>query len=263
MKQNKHDDPAFFARYSEMARSVGGLQTAAEWPAFRGLMPDLRDKRVLDLGCGFGWHCRYACEQGARSVVGVDLSEKMLQRARAETDDLRIAYRRCAIEDIDFADGQFDVVISSLALHYVSDFHVVCRNVSRWLILGSMFVLSVEHPVFTAIAAQQWCLGPTGERLHWPIDGYQQEGLRHAKWMTDDVIKYHRTTSTYVNTLIDSGFCITKLLEPAPTPEMLVKWPESKDECRRPMFALISAVKGSPDTSAKLDIRNQNLKLGE
>jgi len=80
MKQNKYDDPAFFARYSEMARSVGGLQTAAEWPAFRGLLPDLRDKRVLDLGCGFGWHCRYACEQGARSVVGADLSEKMLQR---------------------------------------------------------------------------------------------------------------------------------------------------------------------------------------
>ena len=61
--------------------------------------------------------------------------------------------------------------------------------------------------------------------------------------MTDDVIKYHRTTSTYVNTLIDSGFWITKLLEPAPTPEILVQWPESKDECRRPMFALISAVK--------------------
>lgn len=81
MKQNKYDDPAFFARYSEMARSVGGLQAAAEWPAFRGLLPDLRDKRVLDLGCGFGWHCRYAREQGARSVVGVDLSEKMLRRA--------------------------------------------------------------------------------------------------------------------------------------------------------------------------------------
>ena len=53
MKQNKYDDPAFFARYSEMARSVGGLQTAAEWPAFRGLLPDLRDKRVLDFGLNF------------------------------------------------------------------------------------------------------------------------------------------------------------------------------------------------------------------
>jgi len=245
MKQNKYDDPAFFARYSEMARSVGGLQNAAEWPAFCGLLPDLRDKRVLDLGCGFGWHCRYVCEQGARSVVGVDLSEKMLQRARAETDDLRISYRRCAMEDIDFADGQFDIVISSLALHYISDFHLMCRNVSRWLTPSGMFVLSVEHPVFTAIAAQQWCLGPTGERLHWPVDDYHQEGLLHSKWMTDDLVKYHPTTSAYVNALIDSGFCITKLLEPAPTPEMIVRWPESKDEFRRPMFAIFAAVKAA------------------
>jgi SAM-dependent methyltransferase len=184
------------------------------------------------------------CVRAGRSVRrwGGSFRENAAAR-EAETDDLRIAYRRCAIEDIDFADGQFDVVISSLALHYVSDFHVVCRNVSRWLTLGGIFVLSVEHPVFTAIAAQQWCLGPTGERLHWPVDEYQQEGLRHSKWMADDVIKYHRTTSTYVNALIDAGFGITKLLEPAPTPEMLVQWPKSKDECRRPMFALISAIK--------------------
>src|SRR6266550_4389838 len=74
MKQNKYDDPAFFANYSQMARSIGGLDAAREWPALRALLPKLHDKNVLDLGCGFGWHCRYAREQQARSVVGVDLS---------------------------------------------------------------------------------------------------------------------------------------------------------------------------------------------
>ncbi|HLX39014.1 MAG TPA: class I SAM-dependent methyltransferase, partial [Ktedonobacteraceae bacterium] len=65
MKQNKYDDPTFFANYSQMARSIGGLEAAGEWPAFRELLPQLRDKHVLDLGCGFGWHCRYAREQQA------------------------------------------------------------------------------------------------------------------------------------------------------------------------------------------------------
>ncbi len=55
MKQNKYDDPAFFANYRQMARSIGGLDEAGEWPAFRALLPTLRDKTVLDLGCGFGW----------------------------------------------------------------------------------------------------------------------------------------------------------------------------------------------------------------
>ena len=60
MKQNKYDDPAFFANYSQMARSIGGLEAASEWPAFRALLPRLREKNVLDLCCGFGCHCRYA-----------------------------------------------------------------------------------------------------------------------------------------------------------------------------------------------------------
>jgi SAM-dependent methyltransferase len=144
MKQNKYDEPDFFAKYSKMLRSVGGLESAGEWPAFRELLPVLRDKRLLDLGCGFGWHCRYAREQGARFVVGVDLSERMLERAKANTNDTAIEYRRSAIEDIDFPDGYFDVVISSLALHYVRDFGVVCQRVSHWLTTAGAFFFSVE-----------------------------------------------------------------------------------------------------------------------
>ena len=69
MKQNKYDDPELFAIYSQMPRSVRGLEAAAEWPVLRSLLPDLRNKRLLDLGCGFGWHCRYARERQARRVV--------------------------------------------------------------------------------------------------------------------------------------------------------------------------------------------------
>src|SRR5256885_16790693 len=129
MKQNKYDDPGFFAKYSQMPRSIGGLDAAGEWPALRALLPNLRGKNVLDLGCGFGWHCRYAREQQARWVVGVDISEKMIAQARESTNDPAIEYRRLAIEDIDFPIGTFDVVLSSLALHYVEHFDVVCRKV--------------------------------------------------------------------------------------------------------------------------------------
>src|SRR5690625_6832795 len=82
MRQNKYDHPNFFSAYEQMPRSVSGLKGAGEWHIFRELMPDLRNKNVLDLGCGFGWHCRYAREQGARSVVGVDISENMINKAR-------------------------------------------------------------------------------------------------------------------------------------------------------------------------------------
>lgn len=243
MKQNKYDDLGFFKKYSEMPRSIGGLNAAGEWPVLRAMLPALRDKRVLDLGCGYGWHCQYAREQQAQSVVGVDLSEKMLAYAKENNNDPMIEYRRLAIEDIQFEAGEFDVVISSLALHYVEQFEDVCRKVHHCLVSGGTFILSVEHPVFTALAAQDWYYSSEGERLHWPVDDYQKEGLRQARFLDNDVVKYHRTIATYVNALIDSGFRITKLAEPQPTQETLDKYPEMKDETRRPIFLLISAVK--------------------
>jgi SAM-dependent methyltransferase len=243
MKQNKYDDPGFFEEYSRLPRSTDGLSGGGEWYAFRSLLPDVRNKRVLDLGCGFGWHCRYVREQGAGSVVGVDLSDNMLDRARKSTPDAAIEYRRQAIEDIDFSPGEFDVVISSLALHYVERFDIVCEKVQRCLKPGGDFIFSVEHPVFTARAAQDWYYDEQGKALHWPLDNYQQEGLRKTRFLgNDDVIKYHRTIATQVNTLIGAGFRITRLLEPPPAQEILNKHPEYKDELRRPLFLLIAAV---------------------
>jgi SAM-dependent methyltransferase len=243
MKQNKYDDPAFFAGYSAMPRSTGGLPEAGEWPALRALLPDLADKRVLDLGCGFGWHCRYAREQGARSVVGVDISENMLTRARELSEDAGISYQRSAIEDIAFADAAFDVVISSLALHYVERFDLVCAKVHRCLTDGGRFVLSVEHPIMTARAAQAWYRDANGNRLHWPVDDYQSEGRRQTTWFVENVIKYHRTCASYVNTLLDAGFSLTRLIEPEPSAAMLKAHPEARDESRRPLFLLLAATR--------------------
>lgn len=243
MKQNPYDDPTFFTSYSQMARSTGGLDAAGEWPAFRALLPDLRGARVLDLGCGYGWHCRYAREQGAQSVVGVDLSEKMIARAREMTSDSAIAYRVAAIEDVTCAAGEFDVVISSLALHYVERFDLVCHTVHHGLRTGGAFVFSVEHPIFTARGAQDWHYGVQGERLHWPVDHYLEEGPRQTRFLDHDVVKYHRTLATYVNTLLDASFTIERLSEPTPSRELLEAHPNWRDETRRPMFLLLAAQK--------------------
>src|SRR5882757_3088478 len=85
MTQNIYDDEEFFEGYSRLGRSVEGLDGAPEWPALRALLPELRGLRVLDLGCGFGWFCRWAQRAGAAHILGIDVSEKMLARARATT----------------------------------------------------------------------------------------------------------------------------------------------------------------------------------
>lgn len=242
MKQNKYDDGTFFSAYELMPRSVDGLKAAGEWHVLQAMLPDLRDLRVLDLGCGFGWHCRYAREQQASEVVGVDISANMLKRAQELTDDPAITYRNSSIEDIVFEHNRFDVVISSLAFHYIEAFDDVCAKVYNCLAPGGTFVFSVEHPIFTAREEQDWYYDEKGSRLHWPVDRYQSEGMRDTTFLTDHVIKYHRTVSTYMNALIRAGFRITAVNEPEPSADMM-HITGMDDELRRPMFLLIAAVK--------------------
>lgn len=226
-----------------MSRSKNGLEGAGEWHELKNMLPDFRNKRVLDLGCGFGWHCRYAAENGARLVVGIDISQKMLSVAKSKTQYENIKYIRMAIEDIDFPEESFDVVISSLALHYVESFEDVLARVYKCLSKGGDFVFSVEHPIFTAQGPQDWYYDDKGNILHWPVDHYFTEGIRNAKFLGEEVIKYHRTLTTYLNSLIKAGFEITGVVEPKPSEDMLNTIPGMLNELRRPMMLLVSARK--------------------
>lgn len=245
MKENKYDNEMFFEEYRKFPRSVQGLAAAGEWHALQKLLPDFQGKRVLDIGCGFGWHCIYAAEHGAASVLGIDLSEKMLVVAREKTTRPNVSYQRMAMEDMDFPSDAFDVVLSSLAFHYTSDFRDVCRRVSRCLADGSDFVFSVEHPVFTAYGTQSWYEDGDGKHLHWPVDRYFEEGKREAIFLGEHVVKYHKTLTTYLNTLLQEGFAITGIVEPQPAPHLLDTVPGMREELRRPMMLLVSARKNA------------------
>src|SRR6516165_3784047 len=177
MTQNIYDDEEFFRGYSRLRRSVEGLDGAPEWPALRVLLPDLRGCNVLDLGCGFGWFCRWARQQGAARVLGIDVSEKMLARARAASEDGAITYTRLDMEHLELPPASFDVVYSSLALHYVENLRGLMAQAHRTLIPGGRLVFSVEHPIFSATVWSEWLLDPAARKL-WPLDRYLDEGPR-------------------------------------------------------------------------------------
>jgi SAM-dependent methyltransferase len=245
--QNIYDDPNFFEGYSRLPRSESGLPAVYEWPAFQRLLPpSLRGLRILDLGCGFGYFAREARARGARQVIGVDLSARMLAAARAATHDDGILYVRAALEDYAPEADAFDLVVSSLALHYIADYASLVRKVASALMGGGRFAFSVEHPIFTAHGSADWYYGTKGERLHWPVDRYRDEGERRTNWFVGGVVKYHRTIETYVNGLIDAGFCLVRLEEPDADAALLELHPEWRDERRRPPFLLMAAVKPSP-----------------
>ncbi len=243
MKENKYDNPQFFNQYSQMSRSTEGLKGAGEWHELKKMLPDFNGKRLLDLGCGFGWHCRYAIEYGAISALGIDISEKMIEGARLRNNLPQIEYRQIAVEDYEYPSNSFEVVISSLTFHYLTSFDDICAKINRCLTDKGSFIFSVEHPIFTAYGTQDWIYGNDKERLHWPVDNYFYEGKRNANFLGEEVIKFHKTLTTYIQALLKNGFEITGLVEPQPQEEMLTTIEGMKDELRRPMMLIISANK--------------------
>ncbi|AAQ57849.2 class I SAM-dependent methyltransferase [Chromobacterium violaceum] len=240
MTQNIYDTPEFFHGYSQLNRSVHGLAGAPEWPSLQALLPELAGRAVADLGCGYGWFCRWAREAGARSALGLDVSEKMLARAAAMTADDAIEYRRQDLETLQLPPAAFDLVYSSLTLHYIEDLAGLLATCHRALKPGGRLVFSIEHPIFMAATQPQWLQDAQGQRC-WPVSGYQDEGPRVTHWLADGVIKRHRTIGTLLNLVMAAGFTLRHVEDWGPSAEQVAAMPELAEERERPMLLLVAA----------------------
>ncbi|PGH13249.1 hypothetical protein AJ79_03808 [Helicocarpus griseus UAMH5409] len=282
--QNIYDNPLFFTEYSKLPRSQHGLAGAPEWPSLLELLlpspPDpsttttgatgaaakpLANQFILDLGCGYGHFCRWAAAAGASSVRGIDVSEKMIERARqtmtatsADTNtaththmhaanDINptttpILYELHDLETINLPhilnNEKCDLIFSSLTLHYLTNLPRLLGQIHASLKPGSgRFVFSVEHPTYTAP------VDPAAGWMRVPAQLSTEEGPRATDWLgVTDVRKYHRTVETYVTLLLEAGFELTRLREWVPSREMVGEGgehPEWRDERHRPYFLLV------------------------
>ena len=153
MKQNIYDDEKFFNQYEELRNEQKdkNANDLIEIPNFRKLMPDVTNKSILDLGCGYGENDKFYKNLGAKYVLGTDISEKMIERANEINKIDGIEYKVIAMEDIESIDKKFDVIISSLAFHYIKDFDKLINDCYKLLNNDGYLVFSQEHPFTTCI----------------------------------------------------------------------------------------------------------------
>jgi SAM-dependent methyltransferase len=242
--QNIYDDPRFFAGYSSIERFGVGWERAMEHDDLLNLLPAPGGRRVLDLGCGAGQLARYLAEAGAADVIGVDISASMLELARTRWAHPRVTYLRAAIEDAEFPPDRFELVVSSLAFHYVDDYAGLLQRIASWLTPGGILVFTTEHPIFTArLPHMGWVLDADGRRSRWSIDDYAEEGPRDEHWFVAGVRKVHRTLATLINGVVDAGLVVEHVVEPVPGAETLREHPDAIEERRRPMFFMLRARK--------------------
>jgi SAM-dependent methyltransferase len=207
--------------------------TLYERPATLALLPDVGGRDVLDAGCGHGWYADWLARHGAR-VVGVDSSARMVELTTA-----RLAGRGRAIR-ADFsdlrafcADGSFDLILSSLALHYVADLTKTFREWARVLRADGRIVFSTHHPTHD------------GNSLLEP--GYLVEEVIEERWgwLGQNMRYYRRPLSALTEPLADAGFLIERMVEPRPSEELRRADPEGYRQLSRlPAFLFVRARKG-------------------
>lgn len=236
-----YDDERFFKEYAKMSRSRDGLSATGEWHQLRPLFPLLQGKTVLDLGCGYGWHCSFAAKQGAVRVLGLDLSKKMIAEAKRRNAEKQIEYQVCGIEEYEYPENMWDCVVSNLALHYIENLEKIFQKVHRTLQPGGVFIFNIEHPVFTAGVGQDWIYTEAGTPQYWPVDHYFEPGVRNTHFLGCDVEKQHHTLTQILMGLLKNGFRL-EVVEEAKPPEEMMDIPGMKDELRRPMMLLVKAI---------------------
>jgi SAM-dependent methyltransferase len=147
--QNVYDDEAFFSGYSTLPRSVHG-HGAPEWLTLGLMLTDLEGRRALDLACGFGWFSRWAADNGAGGVVGIDLSERMLEKARGPDRELGRYLLRQDLDAFELEAAGFDSpTVRSPCTTSKTTRPSFVRFMQRCGV-GGVFVFSVEHPVHRA-----------------------------------------------------------------------------------------------------------------
>ena len=240
--QNVYDNDVFFEGYMKLREDENSANMLVEVPAMFSLLPDVKGKRVLDLGCGSGQYCLEFLKMGARKIVGVDISQKMLSVAKKKSID--VEYIRADINDLSFLDEQFDIVFSSMAFHYIKDFDKLCENIYKILSPDGCLQFSREHPIQLApTGGNKWTKDEQGNKLAFHLSDYTVEGERKTNWFIEGIVKKHLTFSSIINTLIENGFIIEKILEPVPSEEDIERLPTFADTRHKPHFLIIKAKK--------------------
>lgn len=139
-------------------RAPSSLSDFTGRPAVFELCGAVEGLDVIDLGCGEGYCSRELAGRGAASVTGVDLSNEMVQLARAQERDLGqgIAYRQGDVAKLEDADASYDLALGMFVYNYVDTTHMLAsfREVFRVLRAGGHFVFAAPHPSFAFLRRQ-------------------------------------------------------------------------------------------------------------
>lgn len=235
-----YNDDQFFKNYMNRRNRVDSPNNIIEKPIMLELIGDVYGKKVLDLGCGDATFGVELLQKGCFSYDGVEGSENMAKEATKTLTGTVGTVHLSAMETWNFQSSDYDLIVSRLALHYLTDLKDIVRKVYQTLANDGRFVFSVQHPVLTSSIKSA---AASSSKADWIVDDYFNSGERVEPWIDKKVVKYHRTIEEYYQLLKQAGFMIEDIREGTPRVEEFSSESEYKRRMRIPLFLMFSCKK--------------------
>jgi len=212
--------------YENFTEDEDSYSYTIEWPCIQKMLPQLNKKKILDLGCGTGRFAFLFEKEKPLSILGVDISEQMLNIAKEKVSKRgsKVKFIQNDISNLDtYINGKFDFIFSSTTFHYIRDIKRLFNNMYMILEENGVCIISLMNPVYTA----QYPVDKKGE---FPSDdewvvryldkskrAYIQPWIEYNDSINNYLsTSYHHTVSDYFNAIINAGFRIEKVEEPFP-----------------------------------------------
>ena len=212
-------------------------------PATFALIGNVKGQIVLDVACGEGYNTRMLARQGAE-VLGIDFSERMIELAKKEEEKKKLGIRFGVMDAADLrelSDSHFDLVTCFMSLQDIKDYKKAISEVARVLRNRGRFVFSIPHPCFESMVVK-------GKRIR-ASRRYFEEAKYYLPWDMKRLTKpfrtitFHRTLADYVYALYRSMLLVSRLVEPKPTREALLKQPHLRRHVLVPQSIIVESVK--------------------
>ncbi len=197
--------------YDAFTSGKNSYRDTIEWPCIQAMLPDIKGKSVIDLGCGSGRYTFLLEEAGPRKLTGVDISDEMLRIARKKAESRGSKARFVKGDLHDFVpEDQYDVVFSSTLSHYIVDLFPLFANIYDMLTYKGICIISVVNPIYSAHLTKGGQDAP-----HPRTDSFVQPWYNGDEELEELLsYSYHHTFSDYINAIIHNGLTILEMQEP-------------------------------------------------
>lgn len=234
-----YDESEVFETYLNHRKWNENPNKVIEQPIFLELLSKISGN-VLDLGCGYGGIVNKLLELEIEKYTGIDASIKMIEHGKSQIKDSRVKFIQSDIESWEFGKSNYSWIISSLVFHYLLDLEDLFAKIHTGLEKDGRLVFSVEHPIITSsidLPRKQ------EKKQNWNVDNYFELGKRKQDWMSNHVIKYHRTIEEYWSLLTNLGFRVEEIKEGCPDRKKFQSEVEYERRKKIPIFLIIKAIK--------------------